>query len=57
DIDDPSPYERIVYMFDGHDNTSVEHARERWKFHKDGDEEHEQTYWQQNSSGGWEKKA
>ena len=57
DIDDPSPYERIVYMFDGHDNTSVEHARERWKFHKDGDKEHEQTYWQQNSNGGWEKKA
>ena len=37
DIDDPSSYERIVYMFDGHDNASVEHARERWKFHKDSD--------------------
>lgn len=58
-LDDPSDYDRIVYMFDGHDNEAVEHARGRWKFHKDASEEtgHEQTYWQQNPNGGWEKKA
>ena len=58
-IDDPSEYDRIVYMFDGHDNEAVEHARGRWKFHKDASETsgHEQTYWQQNPNGGWEKKA
>ena len=58
-IDDPSDYARIVYMFDGHDNEAVEHARSRWKFHKDTEQtsEHEQTYWQQNANGGWEKKA
>lgn len=58
-LDDPSAYDRIVYMFDGHDNEAVEHARGRWKFHKDLAETsgHEQTYWQQNANGGWEKKA
>jgi len=58
-IDDPSGYDRIVYMFDGHDNEAVEHARARWKFHKDASQTsgHEQTYWQQNQNGGWEKKA
>ncbi len=58
-IDDPSGYDRIVYMFDGHDNEAVEHARSCWKFHKDASEQsgHEQTYWQQNANGGWEKKA
>ena len=59
ELDDLTGYDRIVYMFDGHDNAAVEHARTRWKFHKDANEagEHEQTYWQQNPSGGWEKKA
>jgi DNA polymerase-3 subunit chi len=58
-LDDPSAYDRIVYMFDGHDNEAVEHARSRWKFHKEasGADEHQQTYWQQNPNGGWEKKA
>lgn len=58
-IDEPSAYDRIVYMFDGHDNEAVEHARGRWKFHKDASQTsgHEQTYWQQNPNGGWEKKA
>lgn len=55
-LDDVTGYERLVYMFDGHDNTSVEHARERWKFHKDQGTE-EQTYWQQSPTGKWEKKA
>ncbi len=58
-IDELSYYDRIVYMFDGHDNDAVEHARTRWKFHKNlaDTSGHEQTYWQQNANGGWEKKA
>ena len=56
ELDDVSEYDRIVYMFDGHNNTSVEHARTRWKFHKDQNSG-DQTYWQQNDRGGWEKKA
>ena len=49
-------YERMVYIFDGHDNAAVEHARVRWKYHKDQGIG-EQTYWQQNTNGAWEKKA
>lgn len=56
ELDDPSSYNRIVYMFDGHDNDAVEHARGRWTYHKDQDGV-EQTYWQQTPNGGWEKKA
>ena len=56
EISDVGDYQRIVYMFDGHDYAAVEHARERWKFHK-GQDGHELTYWQQTPSGGWEKKA
>lgn len=55
-VDTTDGYERLVYMFDGHDNASVEHARSRWKFHKDKGGA-EQTYWQQKPNGGWEKKA
>ncbi|MEM7290874.1 MAG: DNA polymerase III subunit chi [Pseudomonadota bacterium] len=55
-LDDGANYDRLVYMFDGHDNASVEHARGRWTFHKE-QEDVEQTYWQQNANGGWEKKA
>jgi DNA polymerase-3 subunit chi len=52
---DLSPYERGVYLFDGHDAQEVAHARERWKAEKAAG--HTVTYWQQNSRGGWEKKA
>lgn len=56
ELDEPEGYTRLIYMFDGHDNSAVEHARTRWKFHKDQDGI-DQTYWQQNPNGGWEKKA
>ncbi len=56
ELDDTSSYDRIVCIFDGHDNAAVEHARLRWKFHKD-QEGNKQTYWQQSPNGGWEKKA
>ncbi len=56
ECDTVEDYERVVYMFDGHDNAAVEHARERWKFHKDA-AIYEQTYWQQSPQGRWEKKA
>ncbi|MEM7067853.1 MAG: DNA polymerase III subunit chi [Pseudomonadota bacterium] len=55
-IESAEGYDRIVYMFDGHDNAAVEHARGRWKYHK-SQEGHEQTYWQQTPQGSWEKKA
>ena len=52
---DLSTYERAVYIFDGHDNDALEHARTRWKAEKAAG--HAVTYWQQNAAGRWEKKA
>jgi len=47
--------ERLVVMFDGHDQQQLEAARSRWKQLKaDG---HELTYWQQNTDRRWERKA
>ncbi len=48
-------YERGIYIFDGHDEQAVIEARKRWKVEKAAG--HSVTYWQQNSSGGWEKRA
>lgn len=56
ELESPDPYDRIVCMFDGHDNDAVEKARAQWKMLK-GKEGNDLTYWQQNPNGGWEKKA
>ena len=53
--DDIATYERIVLMFDGHDDDAVAEARDHWKTVKGmglaG------TYWQQDDDGRWNKKA
>jgi DNA polymerase III subunit chi len=59
-IDGASPpdldgYERVVFMFDGHDQSQVEGARVHWKKLKG--EGHTLSYWQQNRDGRWERKA
>lgn len=47
--------ERVVFMFDGHDQAQLEQARERWKaLSKMG---LEKTYWQQTPQRRWEKKG
>jgi DNA polymerase-3 subunit chi len=48
-------YERVVFMFDGHDEAQVAGARGHWKALKG--EGHALSYWQQNRDGRWEKKA
>ncbi|RCS23162.1 DNA polymerase III subunit chi [Phyllobacterium salinisoli] len=48
-------YERIVVMFDGHDQDQLERARSQWKTLKA--EQHDLTYWQQTSDRKWERKA
>ena len=48
-------YERVVFMFDGHDTDQVEDARGHWKTLKA--QGHTLSYWQQNRDGRWEKKA
>lgn len=50
-----SAYERVVFMFDGHDQHQLEAARAQWKVLKDDD--HDLTYWQQSADRRWERKA
>jgi DNA polymerase-3 subunit chi len=52
---DLSGYERVVFMFDGHDEGQLTFARGQWKKLKG--EGHSLSYWQQNHNGRWEKKA
>lgn len=47
-------YERLVFMFDGHDPDAVEEARAAWKTLSS---DNECTYWQQEPSGKWVKKG
>jgi DNA polymerase-3 subunit chi len=47
-------YERIVYLFSGHDPDAVAEARIAWKALQVGNAV---TYWQQEPSGRWVKKA
>jgi DNA polymerase-3 subunit chi len=44
--------DRLIYMFDGHNEEAVLQARERWTVEKDAG--HDLTYWQQ-SDAGWTK--
>jgi DNA polymerase-3 subunit chi len=47
-------YERIVYLFSGHDPDAVTEARAAWKALREGNEV---TYWQQDESGRWAKRG
>lgn len=48
-------FERCFEMFDGNNPESVAAARVRFKAYKDAG--HELSYFQQNASGGWQKKG
>jgi len=52
---DLGAYERVVFMFDGHDQPQVEGARNHWQRLKG--EGHTLTYWQQTEDRRWERKA
>jgi DNA polymerase-3 subunit chi len=47
-------YERIVFMFSGHDPDAVTDARAAWRALKEGNAV---TYWQQEANGRWVKKG
>lgn len=47
-------YQRLVFMFSGHDPEAVSAARLAWKSLSS---DHQTTYWQQDASGKWLKKA
>ena len=55
EIGELAGYQRIVYLFDGHDADAVARARVQWKAAKDAG--CEATYWQQSPEGRWEKRA
>lgn len=52
--DDIGDYQRLVFMFDGHDPDAVAEARQAWKALKP---DNDCTYWQQEASGKWAKKG
>lgn len=52
---DVAGYDRLIFMFDGHDESQVEAARRHWKVTKDSG--FSATYWQQKSPREWERKA
>jgi DNA polymerase-3 subunit chi len=54
-VADPAQWDRVLDLFDGHDETAVAAARERWKTARDAG--HTLYYWQQTERGGWEEKA
>lgn len=47
-------YQRIVYLFSGHDPDAVAEARVAWRALQAGNEV---TYWQQEASGKWSKRG
>lgn len=53
--EDFSRYELCCKIFNGHDQTAVEHSRALWKQYKDAG--HALTYWQQDERGAWAQKA
>jgi DNA polymerase III subunit chi len=52
---DLSAYARALVLFDGANDESLARERERWKELKAAG--HQVTYWQQDDTGRWEKKA
>lgn len=52
---DLSAYDRVVFVFDGHDAQQLEAARGHWKSVRAAG--HEVTYWQQAADRRWERKA
>lgn len=54
DIGETSKYTRVINIFDGNDNVSLNNAREYWKEIKNNSLE--AFYWQQNNQGKWIQK-
>ena len=52
---DLSPYQRGVFLFDGHDAAQVAGARKHWTAMKSAG--FDVTYWQQTPDRKWERKA
>ena len=55
DIDKLSSFERVLNIFDGQDNESLEWSRKLWKEAKN--QGFECYYWQKDDRGAWQQKA
>jgi DNA polymerase-3 subunit chi len=54
-LEDASPYTRVVYVFDGRDESAVAEARAAWAAAKA--KGYAVSYWQQDDDGRWQQKA
>ncbi len=54
-LDDASPYTRVVYLFDGRDDSAVAQARVEWQ--KAKTQGFSVSYLQQDEQGRWQQKA
>ena len=54
-LEEADGYERLVFLFDGHDEGAVQQARAHWKLLRD--QGCTVTYWQQDEQGRWVQKA
>ena len=54
-LDDASPYARVVYLFDGRDDSAVARARAEWE--KAKTQGSSVSYLQQDEQGRWQQKA
>lgn len=55
ETEDIGTYKLCCEMLDGRNEESVANARKRWKIYQDAG--HDVTYWYQDESGKWDKKA
>jgi DNA polymerase-3 subunit chi len=54
-LDDAAPYARVVFLFDGRDQSAVQRARTAWQDAKE--KGFDVSYWQQDPDGRWQKRA
>ncbi|MGB6438235.1 MAG: DNA polymerase III subunit chi [Methyloceanibacter sp.] len=55
ELEDAAPYDRVVYVFAGHDEDAVSQARAEWQ--KAKAQGFSVSYWQQDLQGRWQQKA
>ena len=55
EIEDATPYARVVFLFDGRDQNAVARARAAWQEAKE--KGFAVSYWQQDPDGRWQKRA
>lgn len=54
-LEDLSPFDRVLYMFEGKLDEIISTARVDYKNYKD--QGHQMSYWQQSDQGRWDQKA